>query len=282
MYYSYQTKIGGKTVNFKWGFLGYDLPFTNYNGVTLFHHKRGIRHSPNIKTKDSNLSICAYPFYTGETSGGNNVRRRLFGCVDLTGVIIPDKNKRDFLWKSYPTEKKDLDNICKDICDGTSDILNILKNLENDTIKSKVTDSKKAQNSIKRETEQHYSRLSIVSGKEDELPKYKFNNTTFEFEMLYACGESDDAFLIEFKDENTCSIKINASHKMWAEILQSSSSATKFKGRMLYPLSICFAICKVLWDKKKYPDKQIIQNITDGQDFDDTINEIIKNFDRNE
>jgi hypothetical protein len=85
--------------------------------------------------------------------------------------------------------------------------------------------------------------------------------------------------LIEFKDENVCLIKINASHKMWSEILQSSSAATKFKGRMLYPLSICFAICKVLWDKEKFPKKQIIENITDGQDFDDTINEIIKNFD---
>jgi hypothetical protein len=89
-----------------------------------------------------------------------------------------------------------------------------LLNLEKETIKQKIIDSPKAKTSIEKDTRQFYSKLSIVPGNGTELPRYIFKNTTFEFEMLYGCGESDDAFLIEFKDENVCLIKINASHKM--------------------------------------------------------------------
>jgi hypothetical protein len=112
LFFSFEGKVGETIVSFNWGILSFgygnghkmlsDKTYSllKYNGMSIFHCNRGIRHNPNSTGGQDNAnSLSAYPFTKSILSAGsaNTPLRRLYGDVDLTNLkaSTTDKNKRN-------------------------------------------------------------------------------------------------------------------------------------------------------------------------------------------
>lgn len=276
--FSKEITINGKKVILSYAIMDAHCSNMNkYQGLTIYHLDRAIRHGPNGNKGEGMNSTMEFI----ERSGGSGQHPRyrwLYGEINLTGIENPDQNKNDFLWSS--NGKEELIQQLREIYLNLKDFLEIISST--DEIEKNNLPNEREQQDI---GVQLYAKLPNADIESVTVTKNSTNlsenatslNKWKIFGELYDVIVSETNCINNFLDvkvdeyNKKIEILIQAENKLWKPLINNQD----FKGELLYPFAIILGFSEWIYNNDDALEKF---DKNKSKTFIEIIDELIKRW----
>ncbi|GHU31369.1 hypothetical protein FACS1894166_02680 [Bacilli bacterium] len=139
------------------------------------------------------------------------------------------------------------------------------------------TNSSRATTAIKKATSAA-TNIEVVEaqGNITKLKEHKYTHGQTSFIVKYEDGGLDGKpFSIRVVSDKVIRVVVNSSHSMLHKLLNDHQMGVAFQTDIIFPLCVCFAICKLNFDGER---KDICKQFK-GMTFDEIISDILKGRD---